>query len=199
MKKLNRLLGSLALAFAACQSIPMDRSVSAAEGRDVTVTLEGCQEGPKNGYLFCRSQEGSGSGSLLTLTVPPLSCSDDRTSCAQFQFFRKDGSTGYGGGIPKGQNHANFTVGQVIGTSDDIQEFHDGEYRVEVIAFFQDNDGMEHSRTGSGLVRVKVLRRDYVPALCDAPEIAWKVDLKKDCQAHITTQYRSAICGKGCR
>lgn len=202
MPNIPKIFPILCLAFAClgvstCTQIPMDASVSAAEGNDYVVTLSGYGNKSTKGYLFVQANEKAASNGLVTLTFPNVKCKRD--SCVRFQFFRKDGSAGYAGAIPNNQFQTSFPISSLIGHTDPIVSHDEGEYRVVAQVFYVGTDGTEYSMIGNGFVRLNVLSELYRPVACNDPNIAWKVKAADNCEAQYTTVYRAALCGSGCQ
>lgn len=195
-----RLITLLSFAFIAiacshCDPVP-DTNVSAAEGKDATIALSGCGQKGNLGYLFCRVVEGSDPAlTPITLTVPDWDC--NHASCAEFIFAKPDGTLGYGAGIPKHQTQFTFTLKDMIQSGAAIVSGNEAEYAMSIRAFFM-NTGVEQSMTTRGYVRLHILSKNYIPAVCNESMISFTRELYPDCSIQYTTKFRGAICGKGC-
>lgn len=205
LKKMTRFYNVLIICAAAacmlgasrCANIPMDRSVSAAEGNDYVVVLSGAGQHSTKGYLFAQVNEKTAVNGVYTLTFPATSCTRD--SCIRYQFFRKDGSAGYAGAIPKGQTLAQVRLSDIVGHDGQVMRSDDGEYTLVAQVFYQGADGQEYSMIGNGFIRVNVLSELYRPVACGDPNIAWKVKTPDNCEAQYTTVFRSTVCGEACQ
>jgi hypothetical protein len=191
------LLAFLCMGVSQCAQIPIDRSVSAAEGNDYVVVLSGYGNKSTKGYLFAQTNEKASTDGVLTITFPKVSCKRD--SCVRFQFFRKDGSSGYAGALKSGETSTTFKLSDIVGHTDPVVPTDEGEYRIVSQVFYLGTDGTEYSMIGNGFVRVNVLSELYRPVACDDPNIAWKVQTVDKCEAQFTSVFRSALCGGGCK
>ncbi len=198
--KLMAFLAAIALLVGACNSLPIDQSVNAAEAGARTVVLGGCGVKANSKYLYCEKNEGNALNDGINLFVPLVDCKRD--SCTRVQFFRKDGSNGPSGSIPKGKMSMSLTLGDLVGDNSGdnrIKPAHDGEYGVLVQTFYTGNDGEEFSMLSKGLVRVSVVLPSYRPLACADPNVAWTARVGDKCEAQFSTAYRSAVCGEGCK
>lgn len=194
MRKLLFIVPLLLIA-ATCNPKP-DANVSAAEGKDATVALSGCGQKGNLGYLFCRLMEGADPKLVpITIHVPDWDC--DEASCAEFIFAKPDGTLGYGAGIPKHQTSFTFTLADMIQSDAAISSTNESEYAMAVKVHFKDT-GVSQSTTTRGYVRLHILGRNYIPAVCNEPAISFTKELYKGCFYQMTTKYRGVICGGGC-
>lgn len=179
---------------ASCDPIP-DTSVGAAEGRDASVILSGCGQRANEGYVFCKVREGALPSELIRLTVPSYPCSRDY--CAEFIFVNPDGSFGYGSGIRQGQSEFEFSIGDMRRNQSSISISDEAEYAMAVRIYYNQN-GVEISSTTRGYVRLHVLRRDYIPLVCNDVSASYKQRLFEGCEVQYSTRLRSKLCGEEC-
>src|SRR3972149_4140423 len=111
------------LGFSSCSHFPLDTGPAAAASNDPTVVISGCGQEPRSGYLFCRVREGANPTERITLHFPKLDCA--RANCIRFQLTKLDGSFGYGAGVAKGATEASFPMGDVVGSGQALNPFHD--------------------------------------------------------------------------
>lgn len=191
------LLAGILCAWMACTNIPLDNSVSAADGHAFTMVLGGCGENPKSRYLFCEVRESAKPTGEIIFYFPEATC--PAASCIQVQFTRLDGSFGEAYSVPKGDLQLHVQLAKIVGTEEPFTVAQDGEYQAGVRIHFQDHDGNEHIEAMRGLVRVNVLRSDYLPVACNDKMIAWYTPLygpkKTGCYAQWTSKMRGALCG----
>jgi hypothetical protein len=180
-----------------CANLVLDRSAYAAAAHDETVQLQGGGAASQKGYLFFQKKEGTPMTDTVTLIVPKNTCKRD--SCARYQFFRKDGSQGFGAGIPRGENTAVIPLATIVGHDGVSAITDDGEYSAIVQLFYLGPDGNEYSTLMNGFVRLNVLSKGYDPVGCNDPSIAWRVKAADNCEAQFTTAGRSVACGTGCQ
>lgn len=189
------LIAGVFLGASRCQTVPIDSKMSASEGGAATVVLCGMGE-CRRGMLFVQKQIGSATTAPIELKlVKRIGC--DRDACVRFQVFNPDGSQGFSGSIPNDEEAARFTLGDVI-QSDEIRLTHDNEWLFKVVVFFKDSDGVERRTYGFAFIRVNAVSEEYEMLSCGDPETAWRVELKKDCEVHYSSGFRSAQCGHGC-
>lgn len=177
-----------------CSSLVIDKAVSAVDGNDYTIVLGGFGATAQKGYLFAQLREGQSVDGAISLYFPATECK--RESCAKYQFFRPDGSTGPAASIGKGFTSASLSVSELVGHADPITRNDEGEYPLWVIAYFTGPDAIEYSTVVRGFVRLNVLRADYRPLVCADPAKAYSVEIAKDCSAEYSTAGRSVICGR---
>lgn len=183
--------------FASCSTLPIDRAVSSEAGNSAkSIVWTGCGDVARLGHLYCEVSEGSLTDAPISMILPPGNC--DRASCVEFQVFRK-GSPGFHGAIPKGQTEFKFTLADLAQTGPNVDPSIDDEYRVQGIAYWKDNQGIEHRQPFHGFVRIDVTTKDFMPVACGGPEVAWNVAINKTCSAQFTTAARAALCGLGCK
>ena len=192
------LLAGILCSWMACSQIPLDNSVSASEGHAFTLVLSGCNQKAKSRYLFCEVRESAKPSVDITLHLPQVTCAAN--SCIQVQFTRLDGSFGEAFSVPKGDMFLRVPLSKIIGTEDEMNMGHDGEYQAGVRIHFQGPDGTEYLQSMRGLIRINVLRSDYLPVACNDQMIAWYTPLygtkKTGCHAQWTSKMRSAVCGE---
>lgn len=195
--KIATVLGGFVLLTAgACNKIVLDSSVSAAEGNDPTIILAGYGAKAQKGYLFVQLSEGSDTNGGVQLIVPKLDCA--RESCVRYQFFRKDGSFGPGGGIKKGFTATTIPLTSILGHAAPLVVQDEGEYSAVIQLYWKGGDGKEYSQLIDGFVRVNVLKKGYRPVGCNDPMIGWKVKAADACEVQFTSAGRSTVCGAGC-
>lgn len=186
----------LVMALTGCHgSFPIDRA-SALEADDPTLVL--CSEGRcQSGYLFFRRTAGVGTDTeiVLNLGAKGLKCKKD--SCVRFQVFNPDGSQGYSGSIPQGEDEAIFTLGDVIG-SDEVRLTDDHEWLIKAVIHYLDPSHNEREALAFGYIRLTVQAAGYQRLACGDPDIAWRVKLQRNCEAHYSTGMRGGACGGGC-
>lgn len=187
---------------AKCGTLPMDHSVAAAPSNDQSIIFQGDNAVSQKGYLFIQKREGTPLLDRLSLIVPVTHCSKEMSSCARFQFFRKDGSPGVGGGIPKGEKSATILLSEIVGHTGNVTANDDGEYSAIIQFYYLGNDLENYSAVQNGFIRLNVLSADYAPIGCQDPAIAWRVQTApppNPCEAQFTTAGRAVACGKGCK
>lgn len=170
-----------------------DLSMSAEKGGDITAVLGGCGGTFRSGYLFCRLREGALPTDKIVLKFPKIDCK--RENCIEFRFFRKDGSVGHTQGIKARQTQAVVPLHKIVGTEQPLSMDEDGEYLLQVRAWFLDNAGYEHNMIGEGLIRVFIVREGYVVIGCNSPERGWE-ERVGSCFIEHSTGYRTAVCGE---
>jgi hypothetical protein len=180
-----------------CTSLPIDPSVKAADANARTLILGGCGVKANSKYLYCEENEGNSTNESVNIFVPTTDC--PRDSCSRYQFFRKNGSNGPAGSIPKDTGSASVSLSSILGHDGNISSPDDGEYGVLVQTFYIGPDGKEYSILAKGLVRVSVVGASYRPLACGDPNTAWSTDINNKCNAQFSTAYRSALCGSGCQ
>jgi hypothetical protein len=169
--------------------------MSAERGNAATVVLCGFGE-CRRGLLFAQMQSGSAATAPIELKLgKKFKCGRD--ACVKFQVFNPDGRQGYSGSIPDGEDTARFTLGDVIEASE-VGPEHENEWLFKVVIWFKDSDGEIRKAYGFSFIRVNVVDKTYEMLSCGDPETAWRVPLKENCEAHYSTGFRSAECGKKC-
>ena len=177
-------------------SLRQDTSVlSAAAANDMTLIFSGCSENNRDGMILCRSSSGAGQTTEITIHMPKLNC--DREVCAQLDIVRKDGTIHPLGAIPKGDTALVFKLSQVTGSTGPVTPGMGGPYRVLSEAFYE-HEGEEWRVLGVGIIYLLVLKPGYVPLGCGSPDMAWRLKLRKKCEAQYSTKMRTALCGEGC-
>jgi len=63
---------------------------------------------------------------------------------------------------------------------------------------FKDKQGIERQMRADGLFRFWIYKEGYDQLGCNDPELGWKTAISRECEAHHSTAYRSALCGDGC-
>jgi len=188
----------LCLAIAQCTSIPIDKAMSAEEGREASVTLCGLGEGCHKGMLFKQIQSGSVASGIIELKMPKFDC--DFESCVRFQVFMPDGSQGYSGGIRKGETSASFLLSDVLQHETVLYPDHDEEYALKVKAWYKykdsDGDVRRDSMLSRAFIRINPVHEAYQFMGCDDPMAAWGVNLSKKEKAQYSSRFRGAKCGK---
>jgi hypothetical protein len=178
-----------------CQTLPIDKALSAERGGAATVVLCGFGKCSR-GLLFVQIQNTSATTAPIELKMDEkYKCGRD--ACVKFQWFHPDGRQGYSGSIPDGQDTARFKLGDVI-ASPEVMPDHDDEWLIKVVVWFKDNDGEIRKKYGFGFLRVNVVAKDYEFLSCGDPSTAWRVELKENCEVDYSTGFRSAICGHQC-
>lgn len=189
----------LILCAATCAQIPIDPSAQAAASNDETVIFQGAGAKSQKGYLFIQKREGAPITETLTLITPALNCK--KATCAKYQFFRKDGTPGASGGIPKSQTSTVLNLSDLIGHTGSVTAADDGEYSAVIQLFYTDSTNHEHSILMNGFVRLNILSSDYAPVGCGDPAIAWQVETAprpSPCVVQFTTAGRAVTCEAGC-
>lgn len=179
-----------------CNEFPdaIDLSLNAEEGKDITAIFEGCGEGARNGYLFCRIAEGTQPSRSISLHFPQVKCKRD--SCIEFQFMSLDGSLGYGGGILNGETSVDIPISKIIDDENEIKDIHDGEYRVLIKLWWMNKQDEEFVMRTSGIFRLFVVSDGYSELVCNDPEKGWGAKITKKCFAQFSTGFRTALCGE---
>lgn len=188
----------IGLWFGSCAPLAIDNSMSASDGFEPTLAMEGCGRAKINdGYLFCKLAEGGDpSLSPITLYYPKTECTRD--SCIQFQILHLDGTFGYGMGLKSGETEAHFTLKDVL-DSDETSLTQDGEYLVMNRIYYKDPlTGGDKAVSVYGFLRVNVMKKDYKALLCDDPSMGWETMARKTCKIQYSTKGRGAVCGLGC-
>lgn len=194
LKVISLLWASLVL-IGGCQEIRPDQSaLSASDAGDYTLTLTGCRTRlMDNGGLFCRvSAESDPKRIWFRVQLAPLNCK--RESCAEVVAFDKSGTLIALGGIPKGHAHLDFPLSKLVQSPDAIRSTDSGEYEIRARVLFELPDG-EHSASGSGIIRLIVLKPGYVPLGCNGPSVAFEKSID-DVRVQYSTKFRSTICLK---
>jgi len=173
----------------------IDFSMTAYEAGDLSAVLEGCNQGVRNGYLFCRMPEGADQSTIITLHFPKVSCK--RTNCIEYQVVMPSGELGHGLGIGAGETKNSVRLSQITGKSGPISKDHAGEYRLLVKVWFLVEDE-EMSTRADAVLRLFVVDRKYQGLVCNDPETGWRSDLSRSCSVEYSTGYRTAVCGDGC-
>lgn len=182
------------LVMVGCKEIPekIDLSLSAEEGKDITAIFEGCGK-KTDGYMFCRLAEGSSADRNIIVHLPKVHCT--RNNCVELQFIQRDGSLGYGVGIP--EDEVSIPISKII-DSETVEKIHDGEYRVLARIWYIGSDEIERQVRFSGAIRLWVVKKEYQQLVCNDPERGWKKNIGGGCSAEYSTQMRTALCG-GCK
>lgn len=176
-----------------CAQVALDPMMSAAEGNDLTVGFSGCGSKASKGYLFCPKKSGSNPSESLQLIFPGVECK--REFCTRFQFFRKDGSEGFGGALKAKESILGLDLSKLL-PEGMVTDASDGEYLVAVKQYFIGDDGREYLSVAKGLVRVLVTNEKYQPMVCNDPNMAWSVQVSKKCTLQFTSSLRSVLCGE---
>jgi hypothetical protein len=169
------LLGAcfLMLSVDGCGRVRPDASAYAADANDATVIIEGCGSQPVVGYTYCRMPEGQDATALtLTLHSPPkIKCVTE--PCVSFTIFYPDGT-------PSLSVPASLTGMTTLKWSELVKR---GTFQVNDRGFwpvimewkYLDLDGVERSSIAEGEIRMRVLKRSYVPlhTATSSPEFAW--------------------------
>lgn len=175
------------------KDLVFDRSISAEQGRDLSLIFKGCGSDFERSYLFCDLQEFTIPLAEVSIFLPRVDCS--RRSCVELRILRPDGSFAYSISISRGNYHVALPIEDIIGESNTIKRIHDGEYRVLAQVFFDDKEGVERSVRLEGLIRVWVRASNYQKMSCNSPHRAWANYLTTNCEAEWSTSGRSALCG----
>jgi len=175
-----------------CQSIPMDKGMSAELGNSASVVLCGLGEECRIGMLFAQLPEGTPTNDEITLKIPKLDCGEKY--CARYQVFNPNGMQGKSGGIPDKTQKVTLSLADLV-EADEISKSTEGEWLITVRMWFADNDGNEMSALGWSFVRINVLDKNYINIGCDDPVVAWRVGLPGGHEAQYTSKLRSALCG----
>jgi hypothetical protein len=188
----------ITMGVSSCSQIPIDKSVSAAQGNDPSVGLFGCGDDKVRNYVFCRLRENGNQSDEVTFVVPGVTCKRD--NCVQIQIIKPDGSFGLTQGLAKGQTQIALPISDITQSNSSVTKAIDGEYRVLVRVYFTGPDGTEYQNVMIGFIRINVLSAAYIPMGCNDPMVAFETTIsRKDvCKIQWSTALRSAICGKGC-
>lgn len=173
----------------------LDQAKPAADSRDYTVILEGCGQGPQAGYLFCRVTEGSLPTDEIKMYFPAVDCR--RENCVDWQLIQPSGNYGARGSLPARATRVSIPLSKIIQDSKKVTVEHDDEYLVASRIWYLTDTDEEFSIKGYGVIRIRVLSENYTRLACGDPELAWIQKISSTCQAHFSTQYRSALCCEG--
>ncbi len=179
-----------------CACLNIDRAMAADDGGQPTLFLGGCGSAVQKGVLGIEIAEGATPDCELRFVVPAAKC--DRDSCAHVQFWRTNGSPGFAAAVPKGETEVRFKLADVLESNAPITIEDEQVRLVRAGLYYTGPDGLEQVTRAKGHLHLIVLKEGYKPLPCGGPEVAWKVKLGPDCTGHVSTGYRSALCGEGC-
>lgn len=181
----------------ACAKVPVrDAELSALQGGDVTVLLEGCGSPLIVGYTYCRKYSGDASNESLAIVGPITNCKRD--SCVEFKIFGPDGSLAYGDMIPKNRNRKLIPWSSLLkrGTFEELDR---GFWFVVMRVYWNDADGRENISVGEGEIRLRVINKKYLPLheVEADPNFAWAFRTLSGETVRITTGLRSYVSTRG--
>lgn len=173
--------------------LTLDPSMTSEQGRELALIFQGCGQPLSKGYLFCDLQNKTLPLSQVTLYFPRVECFAD--SCIELRIVRPSGSFDYSVNVPKGDRSISIPIEQIIGETNVIQRYHDGEYRVAAKVFFKDRDGFERSTIIEGIIRVWIRDERYQVMGCNSLYLGWNQKVGPECTIQYSTAGRSALCG----
>lgn len=169
------LLGiSLALTAAQCtKGVRLDSAMGAVDANDNTAFIDGCGNQPIVGYTYCRISEGDASNLSISLKVPPSECAS-KDACVFYTIFFPNGEPSLGGSIHKGQTSQEIKWETLI-KKPKFEIGDRGFWGVRVEIHYFDLDGNERISTVDGEIRLRVLKKDYLPLhnSKDDPNFVW--------------------------
>ena len=138
-----------------------DNAMSAQEGEDYTVIIEGCGNQPVVGYTYCRFIEGNLNNQSVSLIVPPAKCKE--SNCVFYKIFFPDGKTpAMGGSIPKDQTVVTIPWKELVKRGS-ITKGDSGFWGVLLEVHWVDVEGRDRVSFAKGEIRLRVLSRQYTP------------------------------------
>lgn len=177
----------------ACAMVPYkDVGLSALQGGDQTclIQVEGSQLTP--GYAFLRKTEGDASGENLYLVGPITNC--DRDFCVEYKIYGKDGEIVDGGSIPKNAFRRAVPWSKLLKRN--TFELSDrGFWAVTSRVYWKDDNGNENVSVCEGEIRLKVLKKDYIPLhnVVNDSNFTWDFSTRYGERVKITTGMRTYV------
>lgn len=137
-----------------------DRLMSALDGKDFTALIEGCGHQVTSGFTYCRKSEGSTANETLTFIGPITNC--NRQSCVEFKVYGPDGNIIFGSAIPKNQTRKSIPWNTLLNR--ETFEVQDRGWWLYVYhVFWIDSEGNEHLSVSEGEIRLRIVKKEYVP------------------------------------
>lgn len=175
-----------------CGSLVYDTAVSAIEGRDFTLVLSGYNQTARDGYLFVRTYEGNRTSGFIRVIFPrALQCGQENCAAGRVIGF---GGRNISFGVPEGLDHFDIPVSQIVG-SDLFERSQDGEYLIRISILYPGPTGENETIRVEGLVRFRIMTRDYARMGCNSSAVAWERRISSSCSVQYSTAGRVAICG----
>ncbi len=138
-----------------------DNAMSAQEGEDYTVIIEGCGNQPVVGYTYCRFIEGNLTDQSVSLIAPPAQCREDK--CVFYKIYFPDQSIpAIAGSIPKGQTSVKIKWTELL-KKGSIAKGDAGFWPILMEVHWVDTEGRDRVSFADGEIRLRVLSRQYTP------------------------------------
>lgn len=189
---------SIALMMAGCNNFPVEKAVSAMEGKDATAPIQGCGNQPIAGFTYCRVVEGEVAKAHLTVYGPVTNC-DREEGCVHFKIFYPEGDVPtYSQWIKKGETSARVYWKDLI-KSEVFTKGHRGYWPVKYWVYWKHpEEGNEMVSETDGEIRLRVIDKEYTPLHESAtdPNYAWSFVAKDGTVVNMTTGLRTYVKGK---
>jgi len=180
-----------------CNNFPVDTAMSAFDGKDVTVPIEGCGNQPIIGFTYCRKSEGQVANDYISILGPKTNCERDE-GCVYFKIFYPNGDVpAWGAWIPKDKMRAKVFWKDLL-KSDVFTVGHRGYWPIKYWVYWQHPDGHEMVSETDGEIVVRVISKKYTP-LHENPEdpnFAFTGVDEKGVLLRMTTGLRAYVKGK---
>lgn len=153
----------LVLGVASCRTRPgpvVELAMSAIEGEDYTGLVEGCGNQLVPGYTYCRKMEGTPTEELMYFHAPKTECVQE--PCRTFKVFGPNGDIVFGGEFKRGEVRVGVPWSKLTGRSS-FEIGDRGFWGVIYEIKFIDSAGRERTTLTQGEVRMRVVRRGYIP------------------------------------
>lgn len=149
-----------------------DAAMAAVNGEDKTVIIEGCGSQSVVGYAYCRVFEGSVASQGIVLHVPPAQCVTK--PCVEWKVFFPNAQPSLGGAVPDGVTTVPIAWKDLI-KKDVFSPGDRGMWGVRLTVRWIDVNSREQTSVADGEVRLRVLRKEYIPLheVKEDPAFAW--------------------------
>lgn len=195
MKKIFLVLAFL-IPLIACARAPIkDPEIPAIKGKDFTALIEGCGNQLQAGLLNCRRYEGSSAEEMLYFVGPVTNCK--REFCVEFKIYHADGNLAYGDAIPKKQFRKGVPWSKIL-KRPSFELGDRGFWFFTYNVFWVNSDGHEEESKSEGEIRLRVLKKDYIPLheVVNDGAFTWDFSTRNGERVKITTGMRTYVSSR---
>lgn len=144
------------------KGLHLDESMAAIEAGDYTALVQGCGNQLVPGYTYCRKTEGEIANDSLIFVGPSNIVCSDNESCIHIKIFFPDQTPALGVAIPKGKSQIVVPWQDILKKS--TYEITDRGFWPFIYSMkFMDDKGQEQETRTEGEIRMRVLRKSYIP------------------------------------